>query len=318
MPAPRLAMRQGRAGLRLQWACGLSDRKMAQSLRGSRPTVAEDGRRAQAAGLSWPLPDALDETALERRLLARAAKTPVARRPTPAWATGPQELKRPGVTLGLWWQEEKAITPDGGQDSPCCAAYRQWAGKRDLVMRQSHRAGATLVGDAAGQTLPGRHAHTGDGRAAALFLAVLGASHSPWAEATWSQSLPDWRGSHGRAFAARGGGPQVVVPDHLKAAVSRPHRYEPPRNRPCAALAQHEGGALVPARAARPRDNATVEGGGQVVARWRLARLRPHPCFSLLELNPAMAALLVSLQQRPCPTRPGSRQRVFASLERPA
>lgn len=125
-------MRQVREVLRLKWACGLSDRKIAQSLRVSRPTIAEYVRRAQAAGLSWPLPDALDETALERRLFATAAKTPVARRPTPDWATVHQELKRQGVTLVLLWQAYKASTPDGLQYRQFCEAYRQWAGKLDL------------------------------------------------------------------------------------------------------------------------------------------------------------------------------------------
>ena len=55
MPAQRLSMRPVREVLRLKWACGLSDRKMAQSVRVSRPTVAEYVRRAQAAGLAWPL-----------------------------------------------------------------------------------------------------------------------------------------------------------------------------------------------------------------------------------------------------------------------
>jgi transposase len=170
-------MRHVREVLRLKWACGLSDRKIAQSLRGSRPTVAEYMRRAQAAGLSWPLPDALDETALERRLFARATQTPVARRPTPDWGTVHRELKRKGVTLVLWWQEYKAITPDGLQDSQFCEAYRQWAGKLALVLRQSHRAGETLCVDYAGQTMPVVKALTGEGREAAIFIAVLGASN---------------------------------------------------------------------------------------------------------------------------------------------
>jgi len=200
-------MRQVREVLRLKWACGLSDRKIAHSLRVSRPTVAEYVRRAQAAGLSWPLPDALDETALERRLFARAAHTPEAKRLLPAWGTVHRELKRKGVTLVLLWQEYKAITPDGLQYSQCCEAYRQWAGKLDLVMRQSHRAGETLFVDYAGQTMPVVNARTGDVRDAAIFIAVLGASTSPFAEATWSQSLPDWIESHVRAFAALGGVP---------------------------------------------------------------------------------------------------------------
>src|SRR2546421_8364243 len=137
MPAQRLSMRQVREVLRLKWACGLSDRKIAHSLRVSRPTVAEYVRRAQAAGLSWPLPDPLDDTVLERQLFATAAHTPIAQRPTPDWTIVHQELKRQGVTLLLVWQEYKASTPDGLQYSQCCEAYRQWTGTLDLVMRQS-------------------------------------------------------------------------------------------------------------------------------------------------------------------------------------
>ena len=229
-----------------------------------------------------------------------------------------RELKRKGVTLVLLWQEYKAITPDGLQYSQFCEAYRQWTGKLDLVMRQSHRAGETLFVDYAGQTMPVINALTGEVHAAAIFIAVLGASNYTFAEATWSQNLPDWIGSHVRAFAALGGVPQVVVPDNLKAAVSRAHRYEPTLNRTYAELAQHYGVAIVPARAARPRDKAKVEVGVQVVERWILARLRHHTFFSLLELNTAIADLLVHLNRRPFKKLPGSRQSVFESLDRPA
>jgi transposase len=109
-----------------------------------------------------------------------------------------------------------------------------------------------------------------------------------------------------------------VVPDHLQAAVSRPHRYEPTLNRTYAELAQHYGVAIVPARAARPRDKAKVEVGVQVVERWILARLRHHTFFSLLELHTAIADLLVTLNQRPFKKLPGSRQSVFEALDRPA
>jgi transposase len=138
-------MRQVTEVLRLKWGCGLSDRKIARSLQISRPTVAEYVRRAQAAGLSWPLPDGLDEAALERRLFATTHHLPMAGRPLPDWATVHQERKRKGVTLFLLWQEYKAATPEGLQYSQFCAAYRQWAGRLDLVMRQSHRAGDPLA-----------------------------------------------------------------------------------------------------------------------------------------------------------------------------
>jgi transposase len=124
----------------------------------------------------------------------------------PEWGPVHRELKRKGVTLVLVWQEDKASTPDGLQYRQCCAAYRQWAEKLDLVMRQSHRAGETLFVDYAGQTMPVVNALPGEVRDAAICIAVLGAANSTFAEATWSQSLPDWIGSHVRACAALGGG----------------------------------------------------------------------------------------------------------------
>jgi transposase len=136
-----------------------------------------------------------------------------------------------GVTLFLLWQEYKAATPEGFQYSWFCQAYRAWAGTRDLVMRQHHRAGEKLFVDYAGQGIPVVDSHSGEVHEAAIFIAVLGASSYPYAEATWTQSLPDWIGSHVRALAAIGGVPEVVVPDNLKAAVHRAHRYEPELNR---------------------------------------------------------------------------------------
>jgi transposase len=318
MPAKRLSMRQVKEVLRLKWACGLSDRQIAHSLRISRPTVADYVRRAQAAGLSWPLSPDHDDDALERRLFVRTDTKPPARRPMPDWSLVHRELKRKGVTLVLLWQEYKATTPNGLQYSQFCEAYRKWANHLDLVMRQHHRAGETLFVDYAGQTVPVVDPHTGEVQEASIFIAVLGASNYTYVEATWSQSLPDWIGSHVRAFEALGGVPQVLVPDNLKAAVTRPHRYEPELNRTYLDMAQHYGVAIVPARVARPRDKAKVEVGVQVVERWILARLRNHTFFALAELNTAITALKTELNQRPFKKLPGSRQSLFASLDRPA
>src|SRR5215472_16420735 len=201
MPRKRLSMRQVHEVLRLKWAVGLSDRQIARSLGLSRPTVAAYVQRAQVAGLSWPLPDGLDATTLEQRLFppspAPGPVTPLA----PDWATVHHELKRKGVTLFLLWQEYKAATPEGFQYSWFCQAYRAWAGTRDLVMRQHHRAGEKLFVDYAGQSMPVVNSHSGEVQEAAIFIAVLGASSYTYAEATWTQSLPDWIGSHVRALA---------------------------------------------------------------------------------------------------------------------
>ena len=128
MPAQRLAMRQVREVLRLKWAIGLSERKIAHGLGISRPTVAEYVRRAQAAGLSWPLPTLLDEAALEQLLFP--ALPPNGRHPPgPRLVDGAPGTETQGVTLFLLWQEYKAVTPDGFQYSWFCQAYRAWAAK---------------------------------------------------------------------------------------------------------------------------------------------------------------------------------------------
>ena len=108
------------------------------------------------------------------------------------------------------------------------------------------------------------------------------------------------------------------MPDNLRSAVSKSHRYEPDINPSYRDLAEHYGVAVVPARARKPRDKAKAEVGVQVVERWILAALRNRQFFSLDELNSAIALLLEQLNRRPFRKLPGSRQSAFEALDRPA
>jgi transposase len=159
---------------------------------------------------------------------------------------------------------------------------------------------------------------TGEVRQAQIFVAVLGASSYTYAEATWSQSLPDWIGSHQRALAFFGGVPELLVPDNLRAAVKRPERYAPEPNATYQDLARHYGSAILPARPYKPKDKAKAEVAVQVVERWVLARLRHRRFFSLGELNTAIRELLEDLNARPFQKLPGSRRSLFEQLDRPA
>jgi transposase len=218
----------------------------------------------------------------------------------------------------LLWQEYRSSHPHGFAYSWFCEHYRAWVGRLDLVMRQEHRAGEKLFVDYAGHTVAITDRHSGELRHAAIFVAVLGASSYTYAEATWSQELPEWIGSHVRCFEFLGALPQIVVPDNLKSAVTQAHRYEPQLNATYRELARHYGVAVIPARAARPRDKAKAEAGVQLVERWILARLRNRTFFSLAELNAAISALLVELNHRPFKKLPGSRASAFAAIDRPA
>lgn len=311
-------MRKIKEVLRLKWACDQSERRIAKSCAISRSAIAETLRRARNAGLSWPIPDGMDDGKLEQLLFPPAIRMPSDQRPVPEMATVHQELKRKGVTLFLLWQEHKEQHPEGYQYSRFCDLYREWQGKLSVSMRQTHRAGEKLFVDYAGPTLPIVDPGTGEIREAQVFVAVLGASNYTYTEATWTQSLPDWIGSHVRAFRYFGGVPEIVVPDNLKSGITRPCRYDPDLNPSYADLARHYSVAIIPARVRKPKDKAKVEGGVLLVERWIMAVLRHRTFFSLDEANAAINALLTKLNERPFRKLPGCRREAFEQLDKPA
>jgi transposase len=266
-------MRKIKEVLRLK-ASGLSNRKIAEAVSISRPTVADYIRRARAAGVKWPLPSYYNDSELEGLLFPEKPGISRKSRPVPDWESIHKDLQSRGVTLELLWQEYKEAHPEGFQYSWFCQHYKRWSRKIDLVMRQEHRAGEKLFVDYAGQSVEVVDSTTGQVTNAQIFVAVLGASNYTYAEATRSQGLQDWTGSHVRAFKFFGGVPEVVVPDNLKSGVSKSCRYEPDINPTYQDMATHYGVTVLPARVRKPRDKAKVENGVLVVERWILACLR--------------------------------------------
>lgn len=310
-------MRKIKEVVRLRWACGLSQRRIAESCGIARSTVGEYVLRAQAAGLSWPLPEDLDEGQLEVMLFPPSAAGNKQSHPLPDWAEVHRELKRKGVTLSLLWMEYKTRHPDGYQYSRFCDRYREWAKTVDPCMRQDHKAGERMFVDYCGQTVPVVDRATRKTRQAQVFVAALGASNYTYAEATGTQSLPDWIGSHVRALTFFGGVPELIVPDNVKVGVTEPCRYEPDLNPTYQEMAAHYSATVLPARVRKPRDKAKVEKAVQTVEQGILARLRNRTFFSLAELNQAIREGLEELNERPFQKFPGSRKDLFETLEQP-
>jgi transposase len=307
-------MRKIQDVLRLH-AAGFSERRIGASLGIGHGTAGEYIRRARGAGLGWPLPADLTEEALERLLFPAAPDIPANRRPLPDWPAVHRELRRKGVTLALLWEEYRAVHPDGYSQSRFCELYREWEGRLSPTMRQHHVAGEKMFVDYAGQIVEVVDGTTGEVRTAQVFVAVLGASSYTYAEATWTQGLPDWIGSHVNAFAFFGGVPGQVVPDNLKAGVVRACFHAPQVNLTYAEMAAHYGTAVIPARPRKPRDKAKVEVGVQVVERWILGRLRNHRFFSLAEINAAIGELLAGINGRVTRHLGASRRQLFEDLE---
>lgn len=312
-------MRKIREVLRLRYDLKLSARQIAKSCNIARSTVSDYLFRARNAGLCWPLPPELDDTALENLLYPPAAQdVPQEKRQMPPMDYLHRELKRKGVTLQLLWYEYKKANPQGYQHSQFCELYRRWARKLDLSLRQEHRAGHKLFVDYVGDTIPVVNPHTGEIHQAQLFIAVLGASNYTFAEASYSQELPCWIGSHIHAFEYFGGVPEIVVTDNLKSGVTKACRYEPDINPTYNDLAQHYGTSIIPARAGKPKDKAKVEAGVLMAIRWILAALRNRTFFSLEELNQAIREKLSILNNRKFQKLDTTRAELFKAIEKPA
>ena len=317
MPAPRMSMRKIREILRLRWGQGLPSRAVAQSVRCSPSTVSDCVGRAQIAGLSWPLPEELDDEQLETRLYPERGSSHA--RPEPDFQHIHRELRRRGVTLQLLWQDYRAVHPEEGLGySSFCERYRRWRGELDLVMRQTHAPGEKLFVDYAGMTIPITNPTTGEVTQASVFVATLGASQYIYAEAVAGEDLASWTSAHIRCCEELGGSPAAWVPDNLKAAVTKPCFYDPDVNPTYGDLAEHYGAVVIPTRVRKPRDKAKVENAVLQVERWVLAPLRNQIFFSMEEANHAMRERRQALNDKPLKKIDLSRRQLFDEMDRPA
>jgi transposase len=318
MAGKRVSMRKIREVLRLAHELKLSVRQVSEATGVGKTAVGEYIARARVIGITWPIPVELSDAELERRLFVPAGFHDGPTRPVPDWGKVHEELKRRGVTLMILWEEHRAECADGHGYSQFCELYGRWRKRLSPVMRQTHVAGDKLFVDWAGDTVPVIDPMTGEVHAAHLFVAVLGASSYTYAEARWTETLPDWIGAHVNALDFLGGVMKAAVPDNLKAGITRPSRYEPGVNRTYQDLADHYGFVVLPARIRKPRDKAKVEVAVQIVSRYLLGRLRHRRFFSLPELNAAVRDCVTAINAKPMKRLGKSRNELFQALDRPA
>lgn len=313
-----LSVRKIREIMRLGLKCQMGYRQIAGSCSMSHSTVSEYLHRAKAAGLTYEEVEKMDETELGHVVKTNHRRNDGSDRPEPDWELIHRELKKPGVTLQLLWEEYKEVHPAGYQSTQFYERYSRWRRKLGVTLRQTHKAGEKMFVDYAGQTIGVTDPQTAKTRAAQIFVAVLGASNYTYADASWDQTLPSWIGSHVRAFEYFGGVTKMVIPDNLKSGVAKACRYEPDINPTYHDMAVHYGTVIIPARVRRPKDKAKVEAAVQMVERWILASLRNRTFFSLPELNEAIQQLLKRLNHRPFKKLNGSRISWFETIERAA
>jgi transposase len=312
-------MRKIKEIVRLKLDCQLSVRQIARSCDVARSTVDDYLQRVEAARLDWPTVAGLTETELETRLFPPGSDKPPPTRPLPDFSWIQQELrhhKNVNLTLAQLWQEYMEQHPNGYLYSRFCELYREWQNKQDVCFRHDHRGGEKVFVDyCSGLFLT--DLQTGEKIPTQLFVMVWGASNYTFAEASLSQDLSSWIGSHVRAFDYFGCVPRIVTGDNLKSGVTKACRYEPEINLTYAEMAEHYGVALIPTRPLKPRDKAKVEAGCLIAQRWILAVLRHRTFHSLAELNAAISELVEKLNDRLMRKLKKSRRAVFEEIDKP-
>lgn len=229
-----------------------------------------------------------------------------------------KELKRKGVTRLLLWQAYRNQHPDGFQYTQFCFYYNRWKARVNPVMHLDHKAGDKLFVDFAGVKLSLLDQQTGEEKPVEIFIAVLGASQLTYVQAVMSQQKEDFIAACEAALQYYGGVPAAIVPDNLKAAVTKSSRFEPTLNETFADFAEHYGTTILPTRAYRPRDKALVEGAVKIIYNRIYAPLGQQAFSSLAELNVAILGLLEQHNSKPLKGRNYSRRLQFEEVEREA
>ncbi len=316
MPQQRISMKTIRDVLRYYYDERRSKRQIAGYLQISPGTVRNYLRRAEAAGVSWPLPEAYTDETLEALLFPRDQVS--SDRPQPDWTELNRQLSRKGMTLERIWHSYRQVHPEGYSYGHFCVLYHEWSGLLEVTMRLHHKACDKLFVDYAGTTVAIIDPDTGEVTQAQIFVATLGCSNYTYVEATPDQTIRSWIGAHVRAMAFFGAVPAVVVCDNLKAAVVRANRRNQKIQPTYLDFARHYNTKISPARVEKPQDKSLVELGVKFVTTRILTCIRTRQFFSIEELNQAIAPLLKQLNEIPFQKKQGTRRGQFEELDRPA
>ncbi len=315
MPRERISMRKIKEVLRLVFDCKASKCQAAKASGISHSTASDYLARFKTSGLAWPLPEEAQGAFLEDKLYPKILSGQSARSPLD-YEYLFREVRRPYVTLTLLWEEYKTQHPDGYQHSQFAKLFKDYTKKLQFSMRQEHKGGEkTFIdfGDGLFLTDP----KTGDKIPTKLFVAVWGASCYTYSRATLGEDLESWIDVNTKALEYFKCAPKALVPDNLKAGVSKACRYEPELNPTYADFARHYGVAILPARPYTPKDKAKVENGVLIAKRLIIGRLRNRIFTSLADLNQAISQLIELLNDKPLTALKVSRKDLFESLDKP-
>ncbi len=227
-----------------------------------------------------------------------------------------RELRKKGVTIQLLWEEYIKKFPDGVSMTHFKRHLFRWKSRVAPVMKREHKAGDKLYIDFAGEKLTIYEKETGESKQVEVFVAILGASQLTYVQAVMTQQKEDFIPACEDALHFYGGVPAAIVPDNLRSAVAKSHKYEPTINETFSDFAEHYNTTILPARAYRPTDKALVEIAINIIYTRIYAKLRDQKFYSLDYLNAAISYALEEHNNQLLTGRDYSRRKKFEEVEK--
>lgn len=226
-----------------------------------------------------------------------------------------KQLAKVGFTKRILWQQHCETSSVLLSYSQFCRLFSQWQGTQKLTMHMEHKAGEKLFIDFAGKKLHITHTD-GSQQPVEVFLAVLGYSQLTYCQAVYSQKKEDFIAALTNSLLFFGGVPQAIVPDNLKAAVTKAHRYEAEINDTLADFAQHYNTVIFPTRSHHPKDKALVERTVSIIYQRVYAKLSNRIFYSLNALNEAIRECVLLHNNTNFQSKAETRQMRFEQVER--
>ena len=311
-------MRNLKEILRLIHKCAYSYREIGRVCGCSERTVRRIRDAAKDAGISWPLPEEMDDNTLIEKIYGPNTTQRTNNNLEPDVKQLVNEMvKAKHVTMKLLHEEYKAQNPTGIGYTQFCSRIRNHQKKTRIWMPQLHKAGESLYVDWVGEKMYYTDADNVT-VSVYLFVAVLGGSNYPYVEAFDNMNTQSWLTAHIHAFEYIKGTPVTVVPDNCKTAVKEANRYEPSLNQSYQDMGNYYGVTIIPARVRRPQDKSMGENGVFITEAWIIAALRNHKFFSLHEINTAIRAKLSEIVDKPFQVIDGTRRSLYETIDLPA
>lgn len=223
-----------------------------------------------------------------------------------------KQLRKRGMTIARQYRLFAAAHPDTFKETAFYKYYRLWCKRVNPSMHIEHIAGDKLYVDFAGGTLPYVDTETGEVKEAQVFVGILGWSQYAYVEAMQNQTVPEFIAGCEHALQYCGGVPLALVPDNLKSAVFKAHKYEPILNENFRSFAEHYSCTILPARARKPQDKAHVENMVKIVYQNIFTELPEGELLSLAGLNQAIRLQLAILNAQVLTDKDCSRSDLLA------